>query len=543
MDSETKTDEKIVVENEDPLMTSSDDEDDIGASEPATTNGKVEKDTDDDVVDDMKKDPVTSDIKTSVDSTNLEDDAPDAAFHYYVFAMLYMLGFMLHCRKYFDWNCAITMAHLAAYIACPSPSVSWNTGGGWQDRLREGVFLSFLIFCIYSTIESSPYNANHHNVMGFISLLLLPMQLQRFWAGPINTTSSRKTDTALNLVRCAVVTMYFLAGFHKINDDFIFHHKESCAYDMLWDYLDFFDLREYEDLENLPWFLKTMPYLGLFIELAPPLMLCFPSMQKIGVLLLIKLHWLLLPVGFADFGSIAQSFLWLFVAPTRAAKALPHHLYGQMAGCFVFFELITIILWVHRGDKGRKDVPLQNEEATLVFSAFALVWLNVLRVKGLSGVPIRLPKSVFSLGALAMFILFAFNPYLGLRTTGTLSMFSNLRTEGATSNHLLLRSNPIKFWNYQEDVVEILACAEDFDQIKPGWLYQKLAFDRVMKQELEYGEEEVYLKVKYQDQVFETQDLNKDPTFDVFRQEESWFSRKYFDFRDIQKEGPQVCEW
>src|SRR4030095_15122896 len=46
--------------------------------------------------------------------------------------------------------------------------------------------------------------------------------------------------------------------------------------------------------------------------------------------------------------------------------------------------------------------------------------------------------------------------YLGLRTAGNFTMFSNLRTEGTSSNHLLLGSNPIKVWGYQEDVVRFM---------------------------------------------------------------------------------------
>ncbi len=55
-----------------------------------------------------------------------------------------------------------------------------------------------------------------------------------------------------------------------------------------------------------------------------------------------------------------------------------------------------------------------------------------------------------------LLIFIGLTPYLGLRTAGSFSMFSNLRTEGDSSNHLLLGSNPIKVWGYQEDVVWIL---------------------------------------------------------------------------------------
>jgi len=261
---------------------------------------------------------------------------------------------------------------------------------------------------------------------------------------------------------------------------------------------------------------------------------------------LVTLHWSLLPVGFADFGSIAQSFLWLFVAPKRIINALPFHYYTDMAACFLFFEVVAYIsIFVH----GEDDGGLENEEAAMVFLAYGIHWISVMRAEGLDdGVSLKRPKSLLSLLALGGFVFFAMNQYLGLRTSGTLTMFSNLRTEGATSNHLLLRSNPIKFFGYQEDVVKVLELDEvliEEDILGVDYYYQKLVFDRELKRGRERWEEDspLRMKVEYQGQIYETDDVLNDPSFEIFRQEESWFSKKYFDFRDIQPTDYQDCEW
>jgi hypothetical protein len=89
----------------------------------------------------------------------------------------------------------------------------------------------------------------------------------------------------------------------------------------------------------------------------------------------------------------------------------------------------------------------------------------------------------------------------------------------------------------------VIDCASDFKNIEKGYFYQKIAFDRVVMGEKEGEYENVYLKVQYKDVIYETHDLNNDPSFDLFRQEETWFSRKYLDFRDIQPGGPQECVW
>jgi hypothetical protein len=295
--------------------------------------------------------------------------------------------------------------------------------------------------------------------------------------------------------------------------------------------------------------------MGLIVELVPPILLCFTKTQKYGAVMLMLLHWMLLPVGFADFGSIAQSFLWLFVSPTVIAdnnnKGLPSTYYTDMAGCFVFMEIIAFSLFKLRGDEDDEHI-FKGEEAAMVFLAYGIHWMNIFRMNGLKdGITISKPKSVFSMLPIGFFIFFTFNQYLGLRTTGTLTMFSNLRTEGhyGTSNHILLRSNPIKFFGYQEDVVKILEIDEDIDQedwdYRKGYSYQRLVFSRDVKRGRPYkdDDESIYLKVLYKGKIYETSDLHNDPTFDVFRQEESWLSRKYFDFRDIQPTDHQECVW
>lgn len=58
--------------------------------------------------------------------------------------------------------------------------------------------------------------------------------------------------------------------------------------------------------------------------------------------------------------------------------------------------------------------------------------------------------------AIGILIFFGMNNYLGLRTAGTFSMFSNLRTEGQVSNHLIFSQNQLKIWDFQDDIIHIL---------------------------------------------------------------------------------------
>lgn len=78
---------------------------------------------------------------------------------------------------------------------------------------------------------------------------------------------------------------------------------------------------------------------------------------------------------------------------------------------------------------------------------------------GVSVLNRRMPG--YMLVFIALLFLLGAAPYLGLRTAGTFSMFSNLHTEGNVSDHILLRSNPIEVWGYQEDVVTFIEIDDD----------------------------------------------------------------------------------
>ncbi|KAL3911155.1 MAG: hypothetical protein SGILL_007396 [Bacillariaceae sp.] len=491
--------------------------------------------------DDKKK---SEDKKTGIKVVENENEdvlevAPAQHYHYSVFSILFMIGFMIHCRKYPDENYqAIAMGHIAAFISVPRATTTL-----YQDV----TFLSFISFCLYTTIADSPYNANHHNLCGYLCLLMIPNQLKRVFG--IGDARQQTNDT-LNVVRWNIIIMYSIAAFHKINHDFLFEPKVSCAYDMLRRYIDFVD----EDLwdeddrfipEKMPWFMVPLPWMGLFVEMTPPILMMFQKTQKFGVLMLVSLHLLLLPVGFADFGSIAQSLLWLFVSPVPASKSLPFNYYTDMAGCFVFLHVIVFIVNSYESD----EHTLRNEEVAMVLLAFAVHWAGIIRSGALwEGIKMRKPKSLISIFALCFFAFFGMNQYLGLRTTGTLTMFSNLRTEGEKSNHLILRNNPLKIFGYQEDIVEVLTLDPRFEgdaRIEPGWKYQVINFNREMMKEKRWEDQypDLYAKVLYKGEIYETWDLNNDPAFDIFRQPESWLSRKYLDFRDIQPYDRQDCEW
>ena len=137
-----------------------------------------------------------------------------------------------------------------------------------------------------------------------------------------------------------------------------------------------------------------------------------------------------------------------------------------------------------------------------------------------------------------MTLVFFFNgacPYLGLKTETSFAMYSNLRTEGGRTNHLLLPATVAPF-QFQEDLVEILDSSDPklrriatsgialpwFDLRRRAWMNptMSLTFTRG-------GKTFVVTSVR------ERPDLVP-PV--------SWWAGRLIPFRPVEQEGPRRCD-
>jgi hypothetical protein len=145
----------------------------------------------------------------------------------------------------------------------------------------------------------------------------------------------------------------------------------------------------------------------------------------------------------------------------------------------------------------------------------------------------------------ALLVLHGLTGYVGLRTAGNFTMFSNLRTEGPHSNHLLLGSNPLKTWGYQEDVIRFTALDKRLSP--PSYEGQSLVgqelpvveFRKWIYRWTEAGAV-VPMSFAYQGEVHSSPNIVTDPTW---RTPERTWAMRLMDFRVIQPEGPNRCRW
>ncbi|MGU3502447.1 hypothetical protein [Mycobacterium sp. C31M] len=293
-------------------------------------------------------------------------------------------------------------------------------------------------------------------------------------------------------------------------------------------------------------------------ELIGGLLLTVPRLQAAIVAFSLTMHATLALIGFVDFGALAAALLFAFLpdgyrqllidgAITLRRRAAPRVLvYVGIA------TTVALLSGVHAHIRGIPDWTLWSG---LMFDAAVLIviWPILVAVftatgrPAWPGVPIldkRTPVALYLVPILLVFI--GMTPYLGLRTAGNFSMFSNLKTEGERSNHLLLGSNPLKIWGYQEDVVWIIDIDDRFGRVihhydggPRGFALPVVEFRKWIHDWTEAGYR-VPLTYGYNGIRYTTDDIVSDPNWST---ESRTPEMVLLDFRVIQPGSPNYCRW
>jgi hypothetical protein len=274
--------------------------------------------------------------------------------------------------------------------------------------------------------------------------------------------------------RALLAVMYFYGIFHKINTDFL-DPNVSCAVALYTPLASGFGLGD-----NL-----VGKYLAIWstfiVETITLVALYWKRWFAVGLLLGLMFHFVI-PISayswYMDFSSLVLALYILSVprevsgefyascarmfrglraklgdmgallpfAAVASAAALfvlaLHHFNPQVAAApFHLWQSLWVLLWVVYG--GIAMVLLVNAA------------LDHLPWRGTH--PPRQPLWLYLI-PLTLFV-WSFSPYVGLRTEGTIAMFSNLHTEGGVTNHLVIRQ-PLGWFDYQRDVAMIRASSD-----------------------------------------------------------------------------------
>lgn len=465
--------------------------------------------------------------------------------------------------------------------------------------------VTFLVFLAVTTAHfvgvQFPDVANHVNLMIYCNVVMMTA----IGYSLVRPGAVRSDDDWFVLVRpilqVTLILVYFLAGFHKLNADFV-NPDVSCVrstLQSLWTmvrgrvvgvptvallvvgtgavaYGLFRGSPLRRQLPRLgvaalavtllvvvalsaptggalsptsPWVVLPMVALIILWEVVGGPMLAVPALQLPVMVFSWAMHASLALINFVDFGSLALALLFTFVPPAyqelvgeRVRVPLIRRLVPRP---ILYFALCVVVGLVNARSRVGAGL-LFNGAALILLWPMLAAFLGRRPRPAWPGVPLASPLTPRWLFVFpVLLVLHASTSYVGLRTAGNFSMFSNLRTEGERSNHFLLARNPLKVWGYQEDAVRFLQI--DDRQANIGYQYQRLqgqSLPVVEFRKLVYlwtrAGRTVPMTIEYQGAVYSTADIVHEPAWRTMRRD---WEMRLLDFRSIQSDAPNRCRW
>ena len=418
--------------------------------------------------------------------------------------------------------------------------------------------IAFLILLAASTahllLVQIPDVANHANLILYCNVVLMCSIAYSLIRRREFPTDEACFAMMRPLLQVTTVLMYVLAGFHKLNADFI-NPQVSCVAVMADGLAKALSAGAFS--QATPTVVVALIAGVIAWELIGGLLLAIPRFQGTILAFSWMMHASFAFIGFVDFAGLALALLFAFVpkpyvdllnsrvrVPVLGLVIPRAHLYFAINVAGSMLTLIPALRW--RLD-GRFWIGLLFNVAALVFiwRLLTAVFASLPR-PGWTGVSLRnatTPRWMWVFPVLLL--LYGLTSYLGLRTAGNFTMFSNLRTEGTRSNHFLLAGNPLKIWTYQEDVVRFIDV--DDSRARIGYQYQNLKGNALPVVEFRKlirlwtaAEVNLPMTFEYQGRTYTATDIVNDPRWG--RPARDW-EMILLDFRVIQTEGPNRCRW
>ena len=346
------------------------------------------------------------------------------------------------------------------------------------------------------------------------------------------------------VVRSLLVVLYFWAAWHKLNWDYL-DPAVSCAPQLAMGFFELFGMEV-----ELPGFVRSFMVIGsLLTEAGLALGLIFRRTQVPTAFVGIAFHFMLGASGFYGFSTTMMVALTLFLAPA-AGRLFSGYERKPFAALPKAAVLNRILLFGYLGFLGAAKFGLGLDPGWLgrwlwflLPAVLGLLWfLN--RSQEAPPVPSATPLSQAVLRPSLLWvvpIVFFANgasPFLGFKTEYSYAMYSNLRTEGGTSNHVLW-SRPLALAGYQTDLVEVLegsdaALLERFG----GRPITRYELQQALSTMADAGERGVSLRVRSEGSLYSFAAAEQEADW---ARKGSWLERKLLNFRWIVPSATDDC--
>lgn len=329
-----------------------------------------------------------------------------------------------------------------------------------ESPKRMGALAAVQLFYLF---KEMPFTDNHLYIMGFINTGLLIAIVVSYTKG---TRYLHNINFSMGYLCTAFLLAYFAAAFAKLNTGF-FDTDFSCAVTMFYDSASIITTKNF-----LPSILESLlPYYVTATELSIPLLLLFRKTRHLGIVVLVLFHLgiSLSPTATALDFTIALFALSVPFLDRDAKYEVIRILYSLGKKTVDFFTVskyswpFVIFLFLFLLKSSSRLLSLGIYPYWLLLAPFAFLFGGILLItvfrKGFSWDASdysNLFRTLYPIHYILLLLLFlnAASPYLGIKTTGTFTMYSNLQTENSSSNHFFVKryfdSMPL------DDMVEIL---------------------------------------------------------------------------------------
>lgn len=330
------------------------------------------------------------------------------------------------------WNIAVVSLALAVLLQ--------PAAGRWVAAMMVAQLVEYAV--------EMPFSPDHWALVAFVNMaVLITMAVSR-------TTDVSALEKALPAARALLLVAYGAAALSKWNSSFL-DPVTSCATAIAR--VVSFGLAE-------PFADSHLLSLGAAVtETLVFLLLAVRATRTWGVMLGLVFHLSLsaspvMVVG--DFTSTVYALFFLFLRPEHTARVLKRtRMWAGRSGIVrdarrrprVTAALALTVL----GFGGYVAVPVAMAVLYVLEQSYfvSLVLATALTLRAARRRE-RLGKiRLYHLPVLLLAVAWAMNPYLGLRTTGSFTMFSNLRTESPAPNHLFMPVWRVTDW--QDDMVRL----------------------------------------------------------------------------------------
>ncbi len=398
----------------------------------------------------------------------------------------------------------------------------------WRIQLYAAALASMFMGALYYALLF-PRLANHSNLELFITVLIFGLLAYRF----LYRKNLLPTAILPWIFRISTISIYWYAGFHKLNTDF-FDLNSSCVI-TLNDLV--FAANAYFGILSKITLVKVLLVATVLIEMVVPFGLLFRKTRKIAAVFILTFHAYLSIRQIADFSALAVFLLsgsfFDFSTSTNTKRLIKSvRFYGLFVALAILSDFVLYALKIAPG---------------IVIIIHGLIYnIGVLLLfRGIFRTPFReqaaLTKSQkFKLLLIpALITVWTIRPYLGLGNAANFTMFSNLVTEKSRSNHLLINTNYTKLTNWEEDYVTLIKLPESWKEEQfEGFLLPKMEFAyQIKRQSSRFPDEAMPATVIYKGKTIVVPDLRKSE-FATIK-----FYYKFIFFRKIPIDGPCPCLW